>query len=301
MKTAAKHWTISTALALEHTDWAPPETEDRPENMLYPDTTIAYPLIGPGDPPPYSIHNDQGKAPVLLVADHASRYFPAAMNQLGLADWVLERHVAWDIGSAELACRLADLLDAPLIMSGFSRLIVDPNRQLDDPGAFPTISDGISIPGNQDLSEEQKALRVESFFNPYHDAITARLDRFEADGIIPALLSIHTCTPVFAQVVRPWHIGVMWDSDPRIAVPLMEKLREVENVCIGDNEPYSGRHPHDFTVDNHAEKRGLPHVGFEVRQDLVKHHEGAWHWANVLARALAGPLADSSIYARLPH
>lgn len=268
--------------------------------MLYPNSEIAYPLIGPGDAPPYSIYNANGKAPVLLVADHAGRYFPAAMNQLGLADWVLEKHVTWDIGSDQLACFLADFLDAPLILAGFSRLIIDPNRQLHDPTGIPQISDGIAIPGNQDLDAQQKQLRVESFFKPYHDAIESRLDQFEGDGITPALIAVHTCTPVFDQVVRPWHVGVMWDKDPRIAVRTLLNLDKMDGVCSGDNEPYSGRHPHDFTIDYHAESRGLPHLGFEVRQDLVAETEGARHWARVLANALAEPLADGSIYCRLP-
>ena len=255
-----------------------------------------YPLIKPGDAPPYMVYNEGGSARVLLVADHASRLFPAAMNQLGLADWVLEKHVAWDIGSDILTRFLADMLDAPAILAGFSRLIVDPNRKLDDPTAFVEISDGITIPGNLELSEEDKQLRVQSFFEPYHGAITQRLEAFRSDGIVPALISVHTCTPVFAQVVRPWHIGIMWDKDPRIALPMMEKLREMEGVCFGDNEPYSGRHTHDFTIDNHAEPAGLPHVGIEVRQDLVNDNEGARKWAGILAASLTPALADPDLY-----
>jgi len=152
----------------------------------FPETGQQYPLIGPGDPPPFMSYNDHGRAPVLLVADHASPFFPAGMNQLGLADWVLERHVAWDIGSDQLVRHLADALDAQAVLAGFSRLIVDPNRQLDDPTAFIEVSDGIAIPGNLDLDEQQKALRVRSFFQPYHEAISARLDTFRARGIVPA-------------------------------------------------------------------------------------------------------------------
>jgi len=244
-------------------------------------------------------YNDHGRAPVLLVADHASPFFPAAMNQLGLADWVLERHVAWDIGSDQLTRFLADELDAQAVLAGFSRLIVDPNRKLEDPTAFIEISDGIGIPGNIGLDAEQKALRAQSFFRPYHDAITARLECFAAQGIVPAFISVHTCTPVFARVVRPWHIGVMWDRDPRIAVPLMQTLRGMEGICIGDNEPYSGRHPHDFTIDFHAEPSGLPHVGIEVRQDLVADDNGAGRWAGILASALRGILASETLYSRL--
>ena len=262
----------------------------------FPETAGRYPLIGPGDPPPFMTYNDHGRAPVLIVADHASPFFPAAMNQLGLADWVLEQHVAWDVGSDQLTRFLADELDVQAVLAGFSRLIVDPNRKLDDPTAFIEVSDGIAIPGNLELDEEQKALRVQSFFRPYHDAITARLERFEARDIVPALISVHTCTPVFDRIVRPWHVGVMWDCDPRIPVPLMERLSRMDGVCIGDNEPYSGRHPHDFTIDYHAEPAGLPHVGIEVRQDLVSEEAGARHWAAVLAEALRPILAREDLY-----
>jgi predicted N-formylglutamate amidohydrolase len=258
-----------------------------------------YPLIGPGDPPPYLTYNAGGAARVLLVADHASPYFPAAMNQLGVADWVLERHVTWDIGSDMLTRYLADLLDAPAILAGFSRLIVDPNRQLDDPTAFVEVSDGIAIPGNHELSAEQKDLRAKSFFHPYHGAIARRLQQFQADGVVPALISMHTCTPVFAQVFRRWHVGVMWDKDPRIAQPLMARLGRMEDICYGDNEPYSGRHSHDYTIDHHAEPAGLPHVGIEVRQDLVGEADGARKWAGILAGALQETLADENLYRRL--
>jgi predicted N-formylglutamate amidohydrolase len=262
----------------------------------FPEVSSRYPLIGPGDPPPFMTYNEHGRAPVLLVADHASPFFPAAMNQLGLADWVLERHVAWDIGSDQLTRFLADELDAQAVLAGFSRLIVDPNRKLDDPTAFIEVSDGIAIPGNLDLDEEQKALRVQSFFQPYHDTITARLDSMRARTAAPALISVHTCTPVFDRVVRPWHIGIMWDRDARIPVPLMENLRRMDGICIGDNEPYSGRHPHDFTVDFHAERTGLPHVGIEVRQDLVSDDPGARKWAGILATALQPVLADAALF-----
>jgi len=262
-------------------------------------TDRPYPLIGPGDSPPYFDYNVRGAAPVLLVADHASPFFPAAMNQLGLADWVLERHVAWDIGSDKLARFLADELDAPLVLAGFSRLIVDPNRTIEDSSAFVEISDGIAIPGNMNLSEEDKSLRVQSFFKPYHDRIAGQLAHFEQKGIVPAMIAVHTCSPVFDQVVRPWHIGIMWDKDPRIPAPLIRHFENMEGICVGDNEPYSGRHPHDFTIDHHAEASGLPHVGFEVRQDLVDTEAGAREWAGILAAGLGDILADDGLYRTL--
>jgi predicted N-formylglutamate amidohydrolase len=258
-----------------------------------------FPLIGPEDPPPFTLYNEQGSAPVLLVCDHASRAFPAAMHQLGLADWVLDKHVACDIGAEMVTRHLADRLDAPAVLAGYSRLIVDLNRQLYHESAFIKVSDGIAIPGNLDIPDQEREQRIRSFFNPYHEAISAQLKRFEDRGITPAFLSIHTCTPVFNNVVRHCQIGVMWDNDPRIPVPLMDKLREVPDLEIGDNEPYSGKHPHDYTVDVHAEREGLASVGIEVRQDLVSTPEGAEKWAGILGDAFEFVLRDESIYHRI--
>jgi predicted N-formylglutamate amidohydrolase len=258
-----------------------------------------WPLIGPGDPPPYTVLNERGSAPFLLVCDHASRLFPRAMRQLGVADWVLDRHVACDIGAAALTRELSRRFDAPAVLAGYSRLIVDPNRQLHDASAFIKVSDGIAIPGNLDLSEREREQRIKSFFNPYHDAISRQLQAFVDRGQVPALISVHTCTPVFNRMVRRWHIGVMWDQDPRIAQPLIECLRKDGDLCVGDNEPYSGRHPNDFTIDYHAEQHGYPCVGFEVRQDLVDTDEGAGHWAQLLGDALEEVLSDPSVFSRL--
>ncbi len=258
-----------------------------------------YPLIGDGDPAPFSVVNPDGSANVLLVADHASRAFPEAMRQLGLDDWVLDRHVAYDIGSADVTLCLSELLDAPAVLAGYSRLIVDCNRRLDDPTAFIEVSDGIAVPGNIELDAHEKERRVRSFFTPYHDAIAAELGKFRKRGVAPALISIHSCTPVFDRVVRPWHIGVLWDRDPRIARPLLDALAEMPDICVGDNEPYSGRHPHDYTIDHHAEPAGLPHVGIEIRQDLIDSRDGAEEWARCLHAGLKDVLADPALYVPL--
>jgi len=257
-----------------------------------------YPLIGADDPPPFTVHNEHGTLPLILVCDHASCAFPRGMNQLGVADWVLERHVAWDIGSDEVTRVLSECLDAPAVLAGYSRLIIDLNRKLDDISAFIPVSDGIAIPGNLGIDDSEKELRIQSFFNPYHDAITAMIQGYLDQGIVPALISIHSCTPVFDRIVRPWHVGVLWDKDPRIAVPMIEKLRDMDGVCSGDNEPYSGRHPHDYTIDHHAETLGLPHVGIEVRQDLIQTQAGARKWATVLLDALEGVLSQESLFQR---
>jgi predicted N-formylglutamate amidohydrolase len=258
-----------------------------------------FPLIGPHDPPPYSTFNGDGAAQVLFVCDHSGRAFPEHLQQLGLADWVLEKHVAWDIGSGDVARRLATRFDAPLISANYSRLVIDTNRPPDAPTLCTPLSEGIAIPGNIDLDDTARAARRASFFDPYHAAVDARLESMQANGTVPALIAIHSCTPVFDRVVRPWHIGVLWDKDPRIAVPLLERLDAVDDVCVGDNEPYSGRHPHDYTMDHHGEAGRIPHVSIEVRQDLIDSAEGAERWAGVLGDALEEILADDGLYALL--
>lgn len=254
------------------------------------------PLLGPDDPPPFALHNPAGGAPVLIVCDHAGRALPRALGRLGLDDWVLDRHVAWDIGSASVARGLAERLDAPAVLAGYSRLVVDLNRRLDDPSAFARVSDGIAIPANLELGPDERDRRARAIFEPYHAAIRSRLDAFQQRGIAPALIAVHSCTPVFDSVVRPWHVGVLWDRDARLAAPLLERLRARRGVEVGDNEPYSGRHSYDFTVDHHGEARGLPCVGIEVRQDLIDTDAGAREWAGVLADALGDILADPELY-----
>ncbi|KAA9130472.1 N-formylglutamate amidohydrolase [Marinihelvus fidelis] len=258
-------------------------------------------MLGPGDPAPFEILNPQGRAPFLLTCDHASRAFPGTLRQLGVADWVLERHVARDIGAAGLTRALSARFDATAVLAGYSRLVIDLNRHPDDPTAFVRVSDGIAIPGNLGLDQAQRQLRIEALFNPYHDAIEAQLDGKVAAGHTPPLVSIHTCAPVFNGVSRRWHIGVMWDRDPRLALPLLDALRDVDGLCVGDNEPYSGRHPADYTVDVHGEGRGLPCVGIEVRQDLVSSAEGLAHWAGILGDALERAFAEPAVQARRPE
>lgn len=254
-------------------------------------------LIGPDDPAPFELLNPGGKAPFLLVCDHASKTFPRGMQQLGVADWVLEKHVACDIGAAALTRALSARFDAPAVLAGYSRLIVDLNRQLDHSSAFIKVSDGIAIPGNIDMSERERQQRIDTFFTPYHQAVSQQLARYLQAGHIPALISIHTCTPVFNSMVRRWHIGVMWDEDGRVARPLIDTLASSNpDICVGDNEPYSGKHPNDFTVDYHAERNGYPCVGIEVRNDLVDHEPGVSQWANILGDGLQGILSDPELY-----
>jgi predicted N-formylglutamate amidohydrolase len=258
------------------------------------------PLIGPGDPPPFSIINESGTARVLLTGDHVSNLFPKAMNNLGLEDWVLERHVAYDIGTRRLLEHLSQQLGAPAVLAGYSRLLVDLNRSLEDPSAIPETSDFIPIPGNRGLNRERKARRVHSFYTPYREAIDDMLYRLRTRDQVPALIAIHSFTPVMSGQRRPWHMGILWDKDPRIPVPLINRLRaRPEGFIIGDNLPYSGKHPADYTIDHHGEAAGLPHVSIEFRQDLIDTDSGAERWASILAEALSDILADPGLYRTL--
>ena len=256
-----------------------------------------YPLIDRDEPSPVTLLNEQGMAQVLLTGDHVSNLIPRSLNSLGLEPAVLEQHVAYDIGTRKLISHLVEHLDAPAVIAGYSRLVVDLNRSLEDPTAFPEVSDGITIPGNQRLSREDRAARVHSFYTPYRVAIDRALHRFRERGITPAFISIHSFTPQMAGRERPWHIGLLWDKDPRIPLPLMETLRaHPEGFNVGDNEPYSGRHPADYTIDHHAEAAGLPHVSIEIRQDLVNTEAGAERWATLLDEALRPILANPGLY-----
>ena len=254
-------------------------------------------MIGPGDPPPYTIINKEGNAAVLLVGDHASNTIPEMLGNLGLDNTVLEQHIAYDIGSKKLIQHLSQHLDAPALLAGYSRLVVDLNRSLEDDSSMPEVSDNTVIAGNLNMPDEHRSQRIHYFYTPYRIAIDNLLRRFKQQNIVPAFISIHSFTPEMAGYSRPWHAGVLWDKDPRIPVPLMQNLRaHPEAFHIGDNEPYSGKHLADYTIDHHAEATGIPHVSIEVRQDLINSEEGAERWAIILADALRDILADPDLY-----
>jgi predicted N-formylglutamate amidohydrolase len=253
-------------------------------------------LLTAADPPPVEHVNAEGKAPVLITCDHASRRVPKVLRNLGIDAESLKLHIGWDIGAADVARGLARRLDAPAILAGYSRLVIDCNRDLDDPTSMPAASDGVPVPGNQDLSPPTKAQRVEALFRPYHRAIETALDGFAQRGVHPAILSIHSFTPVMNGFDRPWHIGILWDKDPRMAVPVLAALRRETGLAVGDNEPYSAREPAGYTVRTHAERRGLPHLNVELRQDLVASEAGTAEWADRLVRVLTPILEDPGLY-----
>ena len=249
-------------------------------------------LLGPADPPPFRLIDRRGDSQCLVVADHAGVAVPEALQGLGLEPEVFQRHIAVDLGSREVALLLAQRLGASLILANYSRLVVDLNRRLDDPTAFIPDSDGVSIPGNQNLCLAEKQGRAEAIYHPYHRAIDDLIDAIIKQGRAPVIVSTHSFTPVLGEQRRPWHIGVLWDKDPRIARPLLARLRQHPDLVVGDNEPYSGSHPADYTIDHHGEDRGVANVALELRQDLLRGQAGIEHWSALLAEALAEIISD---------
>jgi predicted N-formylglutamate amidohydrolase len=229
---------------------------------------------------------------LVIVCDHARNALPPGYGTLGLAAPEFTRHIAYDIGVEPVVRGLAARLGVPAVLAGFSRLLIDPNRGLDDPTLIMQVSDGAIVPGNRGIDEAERAHRIAHYYQPYHGAIDALLDEAMASGRPPAILSIHSFTPAWRGIARPWHAGILWHRDGRFACPLIERLRARNDLLIGDNEPYSGGLPGD-TLDTHATARGLADALVEIRQDLIGLPAGVDEWADRLA-ALLPEILDQS-------
>src|SRR5690606_10523944 len=257
-------------------------------------------LIAPGEPPAFSVVRSgtarRDGREIVLVCGHASNRVPAALDGLGLDERHLLDHIAWDIGAAAVAVKLTEWLGGRAVLGGYSRLVVDLNRALTDASAFTPISDGVLIPGNLGLDAAAKAARAEAFYWPYHDAVDRALDEATSPESSPVMIAVHSFTPRLNGIERPWHVGVLWDKDPRLPLRLLAALRAHPDIVAGDNEPYSGRHPADFTIDHHAEPRGIAHLSLEIRQDLIRDEPGRQRWAERLAEVLDDVLAAPELY-----
>jgi len=260
-----------------------------------PDTAQGPTLLAPDEPAPVAVHNPDGRAPVLLLCDHAGNFVPRALDGLGLPVRELSRHIGYDIGILPVSRQLSEALDAPLVYSRFSRLIVDPNRQLDDPTLIPEVADGTVVPGNRHLDDAAIRARLEGFFWPYHHAVSQWVGQLQARGRPPAVLCLHSFTPELHGRVRPWEAAVLWDSDPRLPVPALDWL-SARGYCVGDNEPYSGRGQHGYTQHVHAERLGLANILIELRQDLIDTEAGQRRWADELVAMFRDVLADPGLY-----
>jgi len=239
------------------------------------------------EPTAFEIVNEYGKSNVVLVCDHASNRVPACLNKLGLNDTQLADHIGWDPGAAAVARLLAKALDAPLLLSCYSRLVIDCNRPLTSDELIPEQSARVIIPGNQHLSAYERADRIQNLFIPYHDAIDALLDRrLLSNPQHPIVfLSIHSFTPFLFNQQRPWHIGVSHKSDDRFAKDLYNALAQQGDIIVGFNEPYPIEDAFDYSIPTHGEARGLPCAMIEIRQDGLTTETGITRWAERIARA----------------
>jgi predicted N-formylglutamate amidohydrolase len=192
---------------------------------------------------------------------------------------------------------LAAALDAPAVIGTYSRLVIDCNRRLDDPTSIAQESDRIPVPGNRGLRDGERKARAAAIFRPYHGMVDEIIARRRRAGSDPAILSLHSFTPTMNNFDRPWHIGVLWHRDARFPVPLMARLLREPGLVVGDNEPYSGRDEHGYSIPAHAELCGLPHALIEVRQDLIGDDAGIATWSGRLVRVLRDVLADDRVYA----
>lgn len=222
---------------------------------------------------------------LVLLCDHASNRLPREYGTLGLCPSELARHIAYDIGAREVTARLSAALGAPAVLSRFSRLLIDPNRGLDDPTLVMRLSDGAVVPGNRLLSRQEKARRIELYYEPYHRAVSQVIAGAATRGRPPAIVSVHSFTDIWKGCPRPWHAGILWDTDGRLALPLLDALRTDPALVVGDNEPYCG-HLDGDTLWRHGLRRGLPHALIEIRQDLIRGAAGQESWAARLAGVL---------------
>jgi predicted N-formylglutamate amidohydrolase len=242
-------------------------------------------LLAYDEPAAVRVLNADGAGSAVLVCDHASNRLPRRLRTLGLAPADLEDHIAWDPGAAEVAVRLSVHLDAPLVLSGYSRLAIDCNRPLQSPESIAEQSAGVRVPGNRALTPEDRAIRIDELFRPYHEAISDLLDR--RAGRPSLLLSIHSFTPKLNGQWRLWDIAISYGRDRRLAALLLAALRADGKLVVGDNEPYPVDDAIDYTIPVHGEARALPNALVEIRQDGIATRAGAAAWARLLAATYA--------------
>lgn len=254
-------------------------------------------LLTADDPAPVVVRNGTGKGPGVIVCDHASNTVPRRLGTLGLPEDSLGKHIAYDIGAQGVAEVVSDILDMPAVFGGYSRLVIDLNRPEDDFTCIREIYDGAIIPGNRRLSPAARAARIEELQRPYHDTVAETIERKTTDLPVPAVISMHSCTDLYRDERRPWHIGVLSNRDRRMAERVLQRLAAYRpDLTIGDNKPYSGMDPYGHTVERHALPQGRPNVLFEVRQDLIVDARGQREFGELLGTVLKDVLGDPSLF-----
>jgi predicted N-formylglutamate amidohydrolase len=258
-------------------------------------------MLRPSEPAAFEIVNAEGRAPIVLICDHASHRIPEALGDLGVSKADRLTHIGWDIGAESVARVLSRALDAPLVVAGYSRLVIDLNRPPSVPSAFPTTSGGIEIPGNRGLTEADRSARYEALFQPYHSTIARMLEERRAlrDGAGPILISVHSFTPSLLGQARPWPIAMLYGEDTRLAHRFLAALAALSVGPVGDNEPYRVTRESDYALPVHGLDRGLLHTAFEIRQDGIDTPAGAERWANVILRAFSSFAREVGVELRL--
>jgi predicted N-formylglutamate amidohydrolase len=257
-------------------------------------------LLADDEPAPFRVIEGLPDSPYVLAADHASRAIPRALGTLGLSQAELDTHIAWDIGIGGVSEQLATLLGAFLITQAYSRLVIDCNRPLGAHSSIVQQSEHTVVPGNGAVSAPEAEARAREIFHPYHRRIEAELDRRQRVGQATVFIAMHSFTPCFKGIDRPWHVGVLYHRDARLARRVLGLLRR-EGLEVGDNEPYQVSDQTDYAVPHYGEQRGNLHVEFELRQDLISTAAQQASWAELLARVLRDALSDLSELARSPR
>jgi predicted N-formylglutamate amidohydrolase len=247
---------------------------------------------------PYRRIEGDAACGLVLLCDHAANDLPKAYGSLGLPPHEFHRHIAYDIGAAGVTERIAEALHAPALLTRYSRLLIDPNRGADDPTLIMQISDGAVVPGNATIDETERSARIAQYYEPYHEAIAASIDTALEAGKPPIVVSVHSFTSAWRGEQRPWHVAVLWDKDPRLALPLLDAFQAIPGLVAGDNVPYSGQLYGD-TLYRHATSRGLAHVLIEIRQDLILAPEGQAEWGDRLAGVLRNVMQDQDLATEL--
>ncbi len=243
-------------------------------------------LLDHEDVPPIFEQNAAGRSPFFFTCDHYGRLIPRKMGDLGLPAEELTRHIAWDIGISGVAKTLSQHLDAQLIAQRYSRLVIDCNRPPDAASSIPRLSEATMIPGNEALSREATEIRRREIFDPYHRRIKEIIDQRLHEAKPTVLVALHSFTPVYAGVARPWHIGTLYHRDMTLPPLLLKALRAEADLVVGNNEPYAVSNETDYTIPVHGEARGLINTGIEIRQDLIADQAGQAQWSERLARIL---------------
>jgi len=253
-------------------------------------------LLQPDEPPAFEVMPGDGTSPFLLIADHAGRRIPQALGDLGVSETDRVTHIAWDIGIYEVATQLARLLGAYLAVQNYSRLVIDCNRPLKAADSVVCTSAGVDVPGNRGITESEREQRINEIFRPYHSRIEAELQRRKRANQATVFVAMHSFTPVFMNVARPWHIGLLFKRDTRLARILKRFLAEDGSLVIGENEPYAVSDTSDYSVVTYGESRNIPHIELELRQDLIATKDGQTEWAMRLEKLLKRSLHELPSY-----